>query len=222
MRGSPPPSKPIRPAREHAQTGRYPPRAIAWDCPHHREGERSGHARTYAGQAHQNRPVTPHMSTDADMSLEAMGQLSRRRANRVRTARDPLGDKGFHEHPSASVHPGTLPQRQQVTPPPEDAPSTAKASPPGRTRARPHQPTPESAHHSLHTQGAAHEFSCAAPFCLSRNPTASIGHPESVRLPTPTSAVGPRHRTRSACRRSSARPSPWPPNASGSTNGHRP
>ena len=76
--------------------------------------------------------------------------------------------------------------------------------------------------HKMHSKGAAHEFSCAAPFCLSRNPTASIGHPESVRLPTPTSAAGPRRRTRSVCRRSSARPSPWPPSASGSTNGHRP
>ena len=52
--------------------------------------------------------------------------------------------------------------------------------------------------------------------------SAGIHHPESVRLPTPTSADGPRRRTRSACRRSSARPSPWPPSASGSTNGHRP
>ena len=76
--------------------------------------------------------------------------------------------------------------------------------------------------HRTHSNGAAHELSCAAPFCLSRNPTASIGHPESVRLPTPTSAAGPRRRTRSVCRQSSARPSPWPPSASGSTNGHRP
>ena len=38
-----------------------------------------------------------HMSTDADMSLEAMGQLSPHRANRVRTARDPLGGSTLHQ-----------------------------------------------------------------------------------------------------------------------------
>lgn len=37
----------IRPAREHAQTGRYPPRAIAWDRPHHREDANSAHAHTH-------------------------------------------------------------------------------------------------------------------------------------------------------------------------------
>ena len=89
----------------------------------------------------------PEALTPTRMSLEAMGQLSRHHANRVRTARDPLGDKGFHEHPSASVHPGTPLQRQQVPPPPEDAPGAAQADQLGRIHARPHQPTPGSVHH---------------------------------------------------------------------------
>ena len=115
--------------------------------------------------------------------------------------------------PPVSAHPGTLPQQRQCPPPPEDAPSTTRASPPGRTRARPHQPTPESAHRSLYTRRGRARVVVRGP---------ALSHPESVRLPTPTSAVGPRHRTRSACRQSSARPSPWPPSASGSTNGRRP
>ena len=92
-------------------------------------------------------------------------------------------------------------------------PGAAQADQLGRIHARPHQPTPESAHHSLYTRrGRARVFV--------RGP--ALSHPESVRIPTPTSAAGPRRRTRSVCRQSSARPSPWPPSASGSTNGHRP
>ena len=89
----------------------------------------------------------PEVLTPTGMSLEAIGQLSHRRANRVRMARDPLGDKGFHERSSASERPGALSKRGQALPPPEDAPGAAKASPPGRTRVQPHQPTLESAHH---------------------------------------------------------------------------
>jgi len=89
----------------------------------------------------------PEVLTPTGMRLREMDPLSHRRANRVRTARDPLEGCMFHERPSASVHPDAPPQRRQAPPPPEDAQGAAKASPLGRTRARPHQPTPGSARH---------------------------------------------------------------------------
>ena len=89
----------------------------------------------------------PEVLTPTGMRLREMDPLSHRRVKRVRTARDPLGGKGFHEHPSASVHPGAPPQQRQCPPPPEDALGVAKASLSGRTRVRPHQPMPGSVHH---------------------------------------------------------------------------
>ena len=115
--------------------------------------------------------------------------------------------------PTVSAHPGAPSQQHQAPSPPGDAPGAAQADQPDRTHARPHQPTPESAHHSLYTRRGRARVVVRGP---------ALSHPESARLPTPTSAGGPRHRTRSVCRQSSARPSPWPPSASGSTNGHRP
>ena len=50
-----------------------------------------------------------------------MGPFARRRANRVKTARDPLGNSAFHERPSVSVHPDAPSQRRQARPPPEEA-----------------------------------------------------------------------------------------------------
>lgn len=156
-----------------------------------------------------------------------MGPLSYRRANRVGTAINPFQGSTFHQRRhslriQAHRHSNTRPlphrgtpraRRRQIS---QIVPTVSLISPRQNLLITP----------CTHA-GAAHEFSCAAPFCLSRNPSSrnpppGIHHPESVRLPTLTSAAGPRRRTRSVCRRSSARPSPWPPSASGSTNGHRP
>ena len=47
-----------------------------------------------------------------------------------------------------SARPDAPSQRRQAPSPPEDAPGAEPATQPGRTHARPHQPTPESAHQS--------------------------------------------------------------------------
>ena len=182
------------------------------------------------------------------MSLEAMGQLSRRRSNRVGTAINPFQGCTFHQcrqclRIQAHRHSNTrsLPHRRtprarrrqvlQVIPTfglisPRlnllitDGDSTKKTLAhtnrvdDSRERHRCMSRTDNDGSTTLtaHARGRARVFV--------RGPV--LSHPESVRIPTPTSAAGPRRRTRSACRQSSARPSPWPPSASGSTNGHRP
>ena len=98
MRSSPPPSK------TNTTSSRTRP---DWSIPTtgHRLGSSSSsrgrefRACSYVCRTGSSEPAShaPYMSTDADMSLEAMGQFSPHRANCVRTARDPLGGSTLHQ-----------------------------------------------------------------------------------------------------------------------------
>ena len=188
------------------------------------------------------------MSTDADMSLEAMGQLSRRRSNRVGTAINPFQGCTFHQcrqclRIQAHRHSNTrsLPHRRtprarrrqvlQVIPTfglisPRLDPFITDRDSVKKTLAHTNSVDDSlerhrcTSRHGQRREHNAHRTCKGRARVFVRGPV--LSQPESVRLPTPTSAAGPRRRTRSVCRRSSARPSPWPPSASGSTNGHRP
>ena len=125
------------------------------------------------------------MSTDADMSLEAMGQLSHRRANRVGTAINPFQGSTFHQRSQclriqAHRHSNTRPlphrrtpraRRRQIS---QIVPTLGLISPRQNLLITP----------CTHA-GAAHEFSCAAPFCLSRNPSSRNPSP-GIRQATDT------------------------------------